>query len=85
MDQHPAPGRLEEMNESHDYLVVFEKGDENWSAYSPDVPGCIATGATREEVETLFAEALAFHLDGLVRHGYPIPEPTSFATRMKVA
>jgi predicted RNase H-like HicB family nuclease len=47
------------------YLIVVEKTDTGFSAYSPDVPGCIATGATREEVERLPAEALEFHFEGM--------------------
>jgi predicted RNase H-like HicB family nuclease len=67
------------------YLVIYERADGNWSAYSPDVPGCMATGATREEVEHNFREALAFHIEGLKQEGLPIPEPTSDAGRVTVA
>lgn len=67
-----------------EYLVVLEKGDNCWGAYSPDVPGCIATGATREAVESLFREALEFHLEGMEMEGLPAPEPTSVATMVKV-
>jgi predicted RNase H-like HicB family nuclease len=73
------------MSEPRDYLVIIEQSVNCWSAYAPDVDGCIATAATRDEVEKLFAEALAFHLEGLVLHGDPIPEPASYATRIKVA
>lgn len=73
------------MSEPRDYLVIVEKSINCWSAYAPDVDGCIATGATREEAERLFAEALAMHLESLERHGETIPEPTSYATRVKVA
>lgn len=66
------------------YAVVYERAGSNWSAYSPDVPGCISTGATREEVERNFREALAFHLEGLDRAGLPIPEPTSDVGRVAV-
>ncbi|NLC59437.1 MAG: type II toxin-antitoxin system HicB family antitoxin [Armatimonadetes bacterium] len=58
-----------------EYAVVYEWAGTNWSAYSPDVPGCAATGRTREEVERNFREALEFHLEGLRLHGDPIPEP----------
>lgn len=60
------------------YLVIFERAGENYSAYSPDVPGCIATGKTRDEVEKNIKEAISFHIDGLVKDGSPLPEPASF-------
>ena len=59
------------------YAVVIEQADGNYSAYAPDVPGCIATGATIEEVTQRFREALAFHLEGLREGGDPIPQPTT--------
>jgi len=61
------------------YAVVFEKTPNNYSAYVPDLPGCVATGATREEVERNIREAIAFHLEGLRREGEPIPEPGSWS------
>jgi predicted RNase H-like HicB family nuclease len=73
---------VEEMTE---YVVIIEPGENCWGAYSPDVPGCIATGATREEAEANYAEALVFHLEGLREDGDPIPLPTSYVTRIKVA
>ena len=60
------------------YLVIFEKTENNYSAYSPDIPGCIATGATRNEVEKNIREAISFHIEGLVEDGLPIPKPASF-------
>ena len=66
-------------------LIVVEKTDTGYSAYSPDVPGCAATGATREEVERTMREAIAFHLDGLRAEGYEVPEPSSYATYVEVA
>lgn len=71
--------------EARDYLVILEPGENCWGAYSPDVPGCIATAPTREEAEAQFAEALAFHLEGLELQGEPLPEPLSFASRVRVA
>lgn len=56
------------------YVVVFEKAASNWAAYSPDVPGCVATGATKEETAESMREALAFHLEGLREKGLPIPD-----------
>jgi len=52
-----------------EYVVIYERAKRNWAAYAPDVPGCIATGKTRAEVERNFQEALAFHLEGLRQEG----------------
>lgn len=60
------------------YAVVFEKTPNNYSAYLPDLPGCVATGATREEVERNIREAVAFHLDSMRSDGLPIPEPAAW-------
>jgi len=59
------------------YAVVYERGERNWSAYVPDLPGCIATGHTREETERLVGEAIAFHIEGPALEGEPVPEPTT--------
>lgn len=59
------------------YAIVIEKGDTSFSAYVPDLPGCVAVGATEEEVRQLIREAIQFHLDGLREDNLPIPEPTS--------
>jgi len=61
------------------FLVVIEKGDNSYGAYSPDLPGCVAVGATREEAEEKMYEAIAFHLEGLREDGLPIPEGESVA------
>lgn len=61
------------------YLVVLEKAQGNWAAYSPDVPGCAATGSTPEETLKRYADALKMHLEGLAEDGLPAPEPTSRA------
>ena len=63
----------------HRFLVVFEKAAANFSAYSPDLPGCIATGATRDEAERNMYEAIELHLRGLKEDNLPIPESTSSA------
>ena len=68
-----------------EYAVVYERTENNWSAYSPDVPGCIATGNTRDDVERNFREALEFYLEGLKAEGLPLPEPTSDVGRVRVA
>ncbi len=67
------------------YAVVIEKAPSNYSAYVPDLPGCIATGATIEEAETQIREAIVFHLAGLVEDGDPIPEPSSRVDYVEVA
>jgi predicted RNase H-like HicB family nuclease len=59
------------------YAVVIEKAPGNYSAYVPDLPGCVATGATVDEVEREIREAIEFHLEGMRDSGEPIPEPTS--------
>ena len=68
-----------------EYIVIYESGANNWSAYSPDVPGCAATGKTKAETERLYREALECHLEGLRRHGDPIPEPISEVGMVSVA
>jgi len=67
------------------YTVIYEPGERNWSAYVPDLPGCIATGATREDVERLIREAIEFHVEGMKSHGEPVPEPTVQAGLVEVA
>ena len=66
------------------YLVVFEKAGNNYSAYSPDLPGCIATGVTREEVEKNIRQAIGFHIEGLKEDGLPLPEQVSFTEYIEV-
>ena len=68
----------------HRFLVVIEKADGNYSAYSPDVPGCVATGDTREVAEQNMHEALQMHLKGLLEDGLPIPKPESTAEYIAV-
>jgi len=59
------------------YAIVIEKAPSNYAAYVPDLPGCIATGATVAETESLIREAIEFHLEGLKADGLSIPPPTS--------
>ena len=61
------------------YAVVIEKAQRNFSAYVPDLPGCVATGCTAAEVEREIREAIRFHIDGLKEDGLPIPRPSSTA------
>jgi len=63
----------------HRFLIVIEKANENYSAYSPDLPGCVASGATRDEIEQNMYEAIELHLQGLKEDGLSIPQSTSFA------
>jgi predicted RNase H-like HicB family nuclease len=63
----------------HRFLIVIEKANGNYSAYSPDLPGCVATGPTRDEVEKNMHEALELHIIGLKEDKLPIPESQSFA------
>ncbi len=66
------------------YLIVIETTETGFSAYSPDLPGCVSTGATRKEVEVNMKEAIEFHLDGLKQERYPIPAPTASSMYVKV-
>jgi predicted RNase H-like HicB family nuclease len=61
------------------YLVIYESTATGYSAYAPDLPGCITTGPTLEETERLMKEAIEFHLEGLREDGLPIPAPTTTA------
>ena len=63
----------------HRFLIVIEKADGNYSAYSPDLPGCVATGATREAVKRNMHEAIEMHVYGLQEDNLPVPESNSFA------
>lgn len=66
------------------YAIVIEKAAGNYSAYVPDLPGCIATGVTLEEVEQQIKEAIYFHLEGLREEGLPIPEATTLCEYVQV-
>lgn len=67
------------------YLVVIEPTETGFSAYSPDLPGCVSTGATVEETEANMREAIEFHLEGLREEGYEIPRPSSRSKYIEVA
>jgi predicted RNase H-like HicB family nuclease len=67
------------------YLIVIEQTSTGFSAYSPDLPGCVSTGASREEVESAMREAIEFHLNGLRQDGAPIPKPSASAAYVDVA
>jgi len=67
------------------YAVVIEKAGSNYSAYVPDLPGCVATGTSLEEVEQAIREAIEFHLDGLRSDNLPVPPPSSRVEYVEVA
>jgi predicted RNase H-like HicB family nuclease len=67
------------------YAVVIEKGPSNYSAYVPDLPGCVAVGDTIEEIQREIQEAIGFHLEGLRADGLPIPQPSSRVEYVEVA
>jgi predicted RNase H-like HicB family nuclease len=66
------------------FLIIVEKANGNFSAYSPDLPGCIATGNTEEEIELNMHETIEMHIQSLIEDKLPIPEPTSFAEYIAV-
>jgi len=66
------------------YLIIIERTATGYSAYSPDVPGCIATGGTREVTEREIRDAIALHLDGLKAEGLAIPEPSSSSSYIDI-
>lgn len=68
----------------NEYLVVIERSKNNYSAYSPDLPGCIAAGSSREETLDLMRQAISQHLGGLREDGLPIPTPSSTAAYLAV-
>jgi predicted RNase H-like HicB family nuclease len=66
------------------FLIVIEKAEINYSAYSPDLPGCVATGKTREEVERNMHQAVEMHVQGLIEDKLPVPENTAYAEYIAV-
>ena len=67
------------------YAIVIEKAENNYAAYVPDLPGCVATGQTIEETEKEIREAIDLHLRGLREDGLPIPEPSSSVDYVEIA
>lgn len=67
------------------YTVIYERGPRNWSAFVPDLPGCIATARTRDDLEMQIREAIEFHIAGLRRQGDSVPEPVTEAGVVGVA
>ncbi len=67
------------------YAVVIERTDSNYSAYVPDLPGCVATGATIKDAENEIREAIRFHIEGMKEDGLPSPAPSSAVEYIEVA
>jgi predicted RNase H-like HicB family nuclease len=67
------------------FVAVFEKAENSWATYVPDLPGCITTGATLEETESNIREAIEGHLKSLAEFGDPVPKPTSVAKHVEVS
>lgn len=66
------------------YLVVYEKGDNNYGAFVPDLPGCVAVGDTPEEVAREIREAIEFHLEAMREDGLTVPQPASWSERIAI-
>jgi predicted RNase H-like HicB family nuclease len=71
--------------EMYRFLIIIEKGNENYGAYAPDLPGCVAVGDTPEEVEKNMQEAIKMHLHGMLEDNEPIPTPNSSAHYLDVS
>jgi predicted RNase H-like HicB family nuclease len=69
----------------HRFLIIIEKAGKNYSAYSPDLPGCVATGKTQEEVALNMHEAIELHIQGMIEDKLPIPKSNTFAEFIAVA
>jgi predicted RNase H-like HicB family nuclease len=67
------------------YAVVIEKANENYSAYVPDLPGCVAVGDTLEEIEEMIHEAIEFHLEGMQLNGEKVPQPSSLCQYIEIS
>ena len=67
------------------YAIVIENAGSNFSAYVPDLPGCVATGATIDEVQREMREAIALHIEGMREDGDPIPQPSSSVQYVEIA
>ncbi|MCX7962198.1 MAG: type II toxin-antitoxin system HicB family antitoxin, partial [Burkholderiales bacterium] len=85
IEQYPQAVWSEEVRPKIRYAIVIEKADSNYSAYVPDLPGCVATGATVEEVESRIREATEFHLEGMRKDGVPVPAPVSKVEDVEIA
>ncbi len=70
---------------THTYVVVYERGERNWSAFVPDLPGVVATAPSREAIERQILEAVEFHIEGLKLEGYEVPAPSTEAGTLRVS
>ena len=84
VQQYSEAGRIEQRSNIVKYTVVIEETGNSYSAYAPDMPGCVAAGDTVPEVEHLIREALVFHIESLRKHGEPVPEPRASAALVEV-
>ncbi len=66
------------------YLIVIEQTNGGYSTYSPDLPGCVSTGKSRDEVEKNMREAIEFHIEGLRKEGFPVPEPQASSSYVEL-
>ncbi len=66
------------------YLIVIERTETGYSVYSPDLPGCVATGETREHAEENMRAAIEFHIGGLRQEGYPVPDPQALSAYVEL-
>ena len=66
-------------------LILVEKAEDGFGAYAPDLPGCVAMGATREETERLMREAIEMHVEAMVKDGLPVPDLKTYATYVETA
>ena len=78
-------GRAEGVKENMRYTIVIERAPANYAAYVPDLPGCVATGDTREDAVREIRQAIRHHIESLRDHGEPVPEPQCTATVVNVA
>ncbi len=85
MGQHRQASRTEGVRAALEYTIVIEETPRNFAAYAPDLPGCVATGATREEAVREMRGAIAFHIEGLREHDEPVPTPSCAAAVVDVA
>ena len=67
-----------------EFLIVVEKTETGYSAYSPDLPGCVSTGHSPQEIEASMREAIQLHLEGLREEGYDIPDPSTYSAYIRV-
>ena len=70
---------------TREYAVIYERSTSGWSAWLPDLPGCVAAGESREQVEQLIREATVAHIESLREHGEPVPEPSSTVGAVEIA